>query len=120
MILATLLWLFVAESARTYHGVSIAELGTTRWTHVSVCGIATLVKTEDDGDVHIRLEDGKGAFVVAEIVPYHPLQIPKKGQSVRVAGISRYDRAHSWPEVHPVEALSIVAACLTSPDSGRP
>jgi hypothetical protein len=108
-MIALFLFLLSAES-RTYHGVSVAKLKETTFTHVSVCGRVALVKREDDGDIHIRLEAG-GAFVVAEIVPYHPLPAPKVGQFVRVAGVSREDKAHKWFEVHPVEAISIVDAC---------
>ena len=100
--------------SRTYHGVSIAKVKDTQWTHVSVCGKVTLAKHEDDGDAHLRLE-ADGAFIVAEIVPYHPLPIPKVGQWVRVAGISREDKTHHWFEVHPVEAIRVVDSCTTSP-----
>lgn len=98
--------------SRIYHGVSIAQLKETPWTHVSVCGQVTLAKHEADGDAHLRLSDGR-AFIVAEIVPYHRLPIPKVGQWVRVAGISREDKTHHWFEVHPVEAISIVESCAT-------
>jgi hypothetical protein len=102
----------ITGESRTYHGVTVAQLRETKWTHVSVCGKVTLAKKEDDGDAHIRIEAG-GAFAVAEIVPYHPLPMPKVGQWVRVAGISRYDKTHAWPEVHPVEAVSVVGSCST-------
>jgi hypothetical protein len=104
----------MSGESRTYHGVTISGLKETQWTHVSVCGKVALAKHEADGDVHLRLE-ANGAFIVAEIVPYHPLPIPKVGQFVRVAGISREDKTHSWYEVHPVEAISVVGSCATSP-----
>jgi len=120
MMLALLLSLQVIESSvghypvepvvgmsgedRTYHSVSVKDLPTTRFTHVSVCGQVTLVKHEDDGDWHLRISNGR-AFIVAEIIPEMPLAVPKKGQKVKVSGISRQDKAHGWYEVHPVTAI---------------
>lgn len=98
-----LLLLLAPMEDRTYHPVALAQLGQTKWTHVEVCGLVTLAKGEADGDQHIRLNDGR-AFVVAEIVPYHPLPRPRVGQRICVRGISRLDRTHAWSEVHPVEA----------------
>jgi hypothetical protein len=99
--------------SRSYHGVAVSEMKETKWTHVSVCGQVTLVKREEDGDVHLRISDG-ASFIVAEIVPYNPLPAPKVGQWVRVAGISRQDKTHKWWEVHPVEAIAVVDTCKTS------
>lgn len=104
----------MSGESRTYHVVTIAALKETKWTHVQVCGKVTLAKREADGDVHLRL-DAAGAFIVAEMVPYHPLPVPKVGQFVRVKGISREDRTHRWYEVHPIEAIAIVGSCATSP-----
>lgn len=87
--------------AITFHPVPVKKLPTTRWTHVHVCGVVTLVKKEEDGDVHIRLTD-RTRFVVAEIVPAIPLPAPTRGQTICVDGISRDDKAHGWAEVHPV------------------
>jgi hypothetical protein len=109
-VIALLLLLWI--EGRTYHGVSVAELRETKWTHVAVCGQVTLVKTEDDGDVHLRISDGT-SWIVAEIVPYKPLPVPKKYQFVRVAGVSREDKGHGWYEVHPVEAITVVSSCKT-------
>lgn len=96
--------------SRTYHGVTVAGLKETQWTHVSACGRVALVKHESDGDGHIRIEAG-GAFLIAEVVPYHQFPLPKVGQYVRVAGISREDRTHHWFEINPVEAISVVNMC---------
>lgn len=87
--------------AITFHPVTVKQLPTTRWTHVHVCGVVTLVKKEEDGDVHLRLTDGP-RFVVAEIIPALPLPTPRRGQRICVDGISRDDKAHGWSEVHPV------------------
>lgn len=106
-LLTLLLWI----QGRTYHGVSVADLPTTVHTHVAVCGQVTLVKKEEDGDWHLRISNGD-AFVVAEIIPEIPLAVPKKFQYVRVAGISREDKAHKWFEVHPVTAITVVGSCV--------
>lgn len=102
----------MSGESRTYHGVSIAAVKDTKWTHIAVCGQVTLVKSEEDGDEHLRLSVG-ALFIVAEIVPYHRLPLPKVGQWVRVAGIHRYDKVHQWEEIHPAEAISIVGTCKT-------
>ena len=88
---------------RTYHPVTVARLPTTTRTHVRVCGLVTLVRKEEDGDVHVRLSDG-ARFAVAEIVPAIPLPRPRLGQRICVDGISREDKAHRWFEIHPLEA----------------
>lgn len=96
MTLVTFAWLAI-----TFHPVTVSQLPTTKHTHVRVCGTVTLVKTEDDGDVHLRLTDG-ARFVVAEIIPAIRLASPTRGQRICVDGISRADKAHGWYEVHPV------------------
>lgn len=101
MMLAVCLSLWLG--ARVYHVVPLTELATTTFTHVEVCGLVTFVKREGDGDVHVRMDD-RGAFIVAEFVSYRPLKVPKVKRSICVRGISRIDKAHGWPEVHPVEA----------------
>lgn len=94
------------RSFRTYHRVTVAQLSTTQWTHVEVCGLVTLVKKEADGDLHVRMDDG-GVFLVAETVPYHKLPAPRVRQRICVRGISREDRTHHWHEVHPVESWAV-------------
>jgi hypothetical protein len=102
-----LLLLFAAAGeTRAFHPVPLAHLEITKWTHVHVCGTVALVKHEADGDIHIRLEDGK-AFIVAEIVPYHRLPPPKLHTRICVDGISRKDGDHGWSEVHPIEAWTL-------------
>ena len=99
---------------RHYHAVAIPSLagGHVRATHVEVEGYVTYVRTEADGDLHIRLCDSprvKGMnrlrCIVAECIPAMPCPAPDLGQKVAVHGISRYDheRGHQWFEVHPVE-----------------
>lgn len=100
----------MAGASRTYHRVTVAQLATTKWTHVSVCGRVAFVQPEADGDMHLRLEDG-AAFIVVEVVPYHPLPRPARGARIRVDGISRIDKTHAWPEIHPAEAWRAVSSC---------
>jgi hypothetical protein len=112
-----ILILLVALLTRPYHVETIASLATSRSTHVEVVGLVTLVKKEADGDLHFRLTDADGRFIVCEIIPTlipvaavdphsdEPmlLERPSVGQRVRVRGIRRYDTWHRWSEIHPVE-----------------
>src|SRR3954463_7619874 len=85
-----LLLLLLAASGRQYFPVSIANLAAGRnfHTHVRVTGKVVLVKHEADGDLHIRLSDGKH-FIVAECIPELPCREPRLGETVTVEGISR-------------------------------
>jgi hypothetical protein len=101
----TLFVLILFALSRPYHKVTIAQMGATQWTHVEVTGKVTLVKTEADGDTHIRLSDGQ-KFIVAECIPVLPCpRIPHVGEIITVRGVSRLDKEHGWYEVHPVESL---------------
>src|SRR5881396_3279935 len=96
---------------RVYHPVTIASLAHNSFTHVELTGRVTLVRREEDGDIHIRLEDVQSSdqhkFVVVEVIPEISLTIPKVGDVVRVRGIHRYDRWHHFQEIHPAEAIEI-------------
>lgn len=93
--------------ARRYWWVPLDSLaiGHTTHTHVRVHGNVTLVRTEADGDVHIRLSAPSGRFIVAECIPRLPCRRPKLGDTLTVSGISRRDAEHAWWEVHPVESI---------------
>jgi hypothetical protein len=95
---------------RPYHKVALERLVTSQWTHVEVCGPVVYRRKMKDGDWHITLDNGKGKVVV-EIIPAIPLDPPRKGAIVRVWGISRMDRDHGWPEVHPAERIAVVERC---------
>lgn len=103
MWLAIVGWLLAADG-RTYHQVPLAKMATTPWTHVETCGRVVYRRRMEDGDWHITLAEGD-VKVVAEIIPAIPLDPPTKGQRVCVWGIARFDKDHSWPEVHPVEGI---------------
>ena len=104
-MIATLLALIVA--APTFHRVPLAEIATTRWTHVCTVAPVVYVRQQRDGDWHVTLDDGR-AKVVAEIIPAIPIDPPKKGQRIEVCGITRIDRHHNWPELHPVLRLRVL------------
>lgn len=94
-----------AGEGRMYSSVAVKDVATTVHTHVCVTGEATLVMREADGDLHVRLQDGKGGFIVAEEIPSLKAKgaAPKKHQQATACGISRFDKKHGWYEVHPVE-----------------
>lgn len=100
-----------AAVARTYHRVPLAKVATTKWTHIETCGPVVYVRYMDpkhggDGDWHVTLAEGR-VKVVVEIIPLIPLVVPKKGQTIQVRGISRYDKGHGWAEIHPAEHIQI-------------
>jgi hypothetical protein len=98
--------LLAALITRPYYPVTIAQMaaGKNFHTHVAVTGKVELVKTEKDGDTHIKLTDGK-AFIVAECIPKLPCKPPTVGSTITVYGISRFDGEHKWWECHPVEII---------------
>jgi hypothetical protein len=109
-ISCVVLGLELHAAGRTYHKLAVSQLPTSQWTHVEVAALVTYVRYQDpknggDGDWHITLEQD-GAKVVAEIIPLIPLTPPKKNQRCAVRGISRQDKNHGWPEIHPVEEIS--------------
>lgn len=96
------LWLAVLLAATdAYHPVRLDQVATTSWTHVCTTGPVVYVRKMADGDIHVTLDDGVSR-VVAEIIPQIPLAKPRKGQRIEVCGITRYDKRHQWPEIHPV------------------
>lgn len=94
-----------AGLSRPYHPVEIGAVASTQHTHVCVTGRAAIVKREPDGDLHVRLEDSAGRFIVAEEIPGLKAsgRRPRIDEAVTACGISRYDKKHGWYEVHPVE-----------------
>ena len=92
---------FLVQLLDGYRTVPLSEMATTTWTHVCVVGPVVYVRRQQDGDIHVTLDDGY-AKVVLEIIPQLPLPSPVKRTVIRACGITRYDRKHGWPEVHPV------------------
>jgi len=103
-------WLLAAllVQADAYHTIPLSKVATTSWTHICTSGPVVYVRKMADGDVHLTLDDGK-AKVVAEIIPQIPLTPPRKGDRVKVCGITRWDKRHRWPEVHPVITMEVLA-----------
>ena len=101
-LLATVVF---ADEGRVYHPITIAEFPKKVHTHVCTTGTIALVKGEADGDLHIRVEDGK-AFIVAEAIPKLQPEWerpPHKGEVWTLCGITRFDKRHGWWEIHPIE-----------------
>lgn len=105
-IYAALTWLLLccvlpASAQDAYHRVPLDKVATTSWTHVCTVAPVVYVRKMADGDYHVTLDNGR-AKVVAELIPQIQIPPPKKGQRVEICGITRYDKRHRWPEIHPV------------------
>ncbi len=87
-----------------YPSVPFEKITSGQWgrPRAKITGNVTLVKSEEDGDIHFRVENGT-EFIVCEITPPLPLPRPKVGQKVVVWGIVRYDGQHKHWEIHPTE-----------------
>lgn len=105
LLLVALCWLL---PARAYHVAPLDKV--EKWTYVEACGLVAYVRHQEDGDWHITLTDGTAKLVV-EIIPAIPLAVPRKGQTIRVRGISRRDVHHNWLEIHPAETILRVRRC---------
>lgn len=51
----------------------------------------------------MRLTDTGGRLAAAEIGPLHHLPPPPVGARIRICGVVRFDEAHAWYVVDPVE-----------------
>lgn len=91
--------------SRPYHHATIDEMPSVHRTHVQVVGRVVSLRIEPDGDLHIKVVDPHGHFVIAEIPYGSPLERPVVGTSIVVFGIRRFDDdyGHGFWEVHPVE-----------------
>jgi hypothetical protein len=118
MIALLLTLLALADGARTYHHVPLERVAASSWTHIETCGPVVYVRKQQDGDWHLTLAAG-AATVVIEIIPAMPLAVPRKGQTIRVSGISRFDKGHGFVEIHPAEAIAVVASCATATGDTR-
>jgi len=106
LALALLLLVAVAHGQaprRLYHRVTIEQLAAGRvpWPYAQLIGRVRMVRTEQDGDLHIKLT-GTTAFVVLEVIPEMPLARPTVGARIRDWGIPRVDKEHGWWELHPL------------------
>lgn len=98
MLIALLLQLAVLDP---YPTIPLSALATTRRNHVCVIGPVVYVRKQEDGDVHVTVDDGR-TRVVLEIMPHLPLPAPKKGLVIKACGLTRFDKGHQWPELHPL------------------
>ncbi len=57
-----------------------------------------------DGGWRIRLAETGGALAAAEIPPFCPLPLPPVGARILMRGRLRYDEAHAWYAVDPLDA----------------
>lgn len=101
-------WLIlIALLQRTYWPVPLATLSHgTLHTHVETRGQVAYVRSEGDGDTHIKIVDplNPSIFIIAECIPQLPCIKPRVGSAVVIRGISRHDPEHGWWEIHPVES----------------
>ena len=83
-----------------------------REPHAVVVGVVAEVIHEADGDTHLwlTLDGTTKARCAAEITPQQPHPAPPVGARVRVAGLLRYDLAHAWWEIHPIDYIEEMKA----------
>lgn len=100
---------FGLPDPKLYPPVAVAKLAEKDgWVRprALIHGKVTMVKKEDDGDEHFRVEgvDADSGMVVCEIIPEIPLKEgkPKVGDVIHVWGVARWDGEHKWGELHPV------------------
>lgn len=62
------------------------------------------VRPRADGGWRIRLAETGGALAAAEIPPSRPLPLPPVGARILMRGRLRYDEAHAWYAVDPLDA----------------
>lgn len=103
----TALLLLAQLTVDIYRTIPLAQLATTRRTHACVAGPVVYVRTQRDGDIHVTLDDG-ATKVVLEIIPAIPLARPRVGMRILACGVTRVDKHHGWPELHPVTSWAQV------------
>jgi len=77
---------------------SCADTGT----RATVSGRVLRVRPRN-GSWRIRLTETGGALAAGEIRPSHPLPLPPVGARILLRGALRYDEAHRWYVIDPVE-----------------
>lgn len=89
------------ESGYPLESVHTLNWGLYSGSRATVIGTVEYMLKSGDGDWHINIQS-KNETIVAEIIPEYPLPVPSVGEKVRIWGITRYDIAHRWWELHPV------------------
>lgn len=113
-----------APTPVTIARMASAKCGSRIPTHVTLTGTVASVKKEADGDYHVTVcaSPASKVCVVVEIIPLlgadrivAPLKrvarskaVVRKGDSIEVTGISRWDAAHRWMEVHPATSIKVL------------
>lgn len=94
---------FLPMETAGYPLTSIKTLNSGLYSspRASIIGTVIDVVQSEDSDWHVNVR-GEGGTMVTEIIPEYPLLIPVIGDRVRIWGITRYDIAHRWWELHPV------------------
>lgn len=104
----------LATTSRPYHALQLRDVAQGRfaWTHIEIRGSVAYVRSEPDGDTHIKLTEPlePATFVICECTPKEPCTRPRAGADIIVQGISRRDPEHGWYEVHPVEHWAYATA----------
>ena len=93
----------LSEEGSGYPLVSIRSLNESRFSGPRATVEARVIQVlrSGDGDTHMTIESPDGVLVT-EMVPEYPLPLPAVGDLVKIWGITRYDIAHRWWELHPV------------------
>jgi hypothetical protein len=73
-------------------------------TRATVTGRVVRVRSQPAGGWRIRLTDTGGALAAGEIRSTNPLPLPRVGAYIQLCGALRYDEAHGWYVIDPVEA----------------
>lgn len=102
-------------AGRHYHPMPLAQMAQAAPgdpilpTHVVTAGTVRMVRQEADGDLHVRLcaPADPRVCIVLECIPELPCKAPRYGDHVTAEGISRWDTAHRWQEIHPVLSLEV-------------
>lgn len=102
---------FALEGVWSPHRLTIKE------RCVAVTGIASVIKREHDGDMHISLTGVDPKWLnavnlrrstqslVVEVVPSIPMTMPQLGSRVTIVGPWVLDTQTGWLEIHPVWAI---------------
>jgi hypothetical protein len=99
------------DSDSHWEPVKPSDFAALKYTHVETRGVVRAVRREGDGDVHVWICDPASVCVLGECIPQGPrldCDKLKRGESVILRGISRYDRWHKFWEIHPVLELEVI------------
>jgi hypothetical protein len=114
IVVPSLVFAKACHAQRTYWTVPLDTLavGHLKHTHVEVRGQVAYVRSESDGDVHIKLvsPSNPARFIIVECIPRLPCARPTVGADIIVRGITRWDPEHGWAELHPVESWTYATA----------